>query len=147
PCQGGSRTRASSPWRCSAGRTTSPRGPRRSRRGACRDVGVDELAVERLKTLDDRPAAAIADRATVDGPDGHDAGEGAGDERLAGGVYVREAERRLAGRDATGAADLEHVGARDPGEAVAAVGGQHLGRLVRAGDDEEVRRVARRHEA
>src|SRR5207237_9778021 len=84
---------------------------------------------------------------TGGGPDGYNAGEGAGDERFAGGVYVREAERRLARRDATGAADLEHVGARDPGEAVAAVGGQHLGRLVRAGDDEEVRRVARRHEA
>src|SRR5215204_6081908 len=78
-------------------------------RDACRHVGVEELVVQGLKALDHRPAAAIADRASVHGPDGHDAGERAGDEGLAGGVDVGEAERRLARRDAAGAAGLQDV--------------------------------------
>src|SRR6266513_2759855 len=102
--------------------------------------GPDHVATRTtsLTALDHRPSAAIADGAPVDGSDRYDAGEGPGDKGLAGGVDVGEAEGRLARRDAIGAADLKHVGAGDPSEAVATVGGEHLRRVDRAGDDEEV---------
>src|SRR3954470_15356668 len=116
---------------------------RRSWRG---DVGVDEPAIQLLEALDHGAAAPVADDTPVHRADRHDSGERPGDERLARGGDVGEAERRLARRDPVRAADLEHVRAGDAGQAVAAVGGQHLGCVVAAGDDEEVRRVAGRDE-
>ena len=89
-----------------------------STRGA--RVAVAGSRVQSLEPLDHRSTTAVADRASIDRPHRHDAGEGAGHERFVGAVDVGQAERRLAGRDAVVAADREHVAARDPGEAVVA---------------------------
>src|SRR5579884_755593 len=117
---------------------TATRARRRSWPGARRGVGLHELAVQPLQALDHRPAPSLADRAAVDRPDGHDARERAGHEGLSRTVDIGEAERGLPRHDVVGGAQLEHVGPGDPGQAVAPVGRQHLGRLGGAGDDEEV---------
>src|SRR5690625_449197 len=122
---------ASSQWRCCADPTTWRYEPSwQLRRGARGDVGRDMLLEQRLQAFDDRATATGTDRATVDGVDGDEAGEGAGHECFVRGVDVGQAERRFLGGDACIATHPENVAASDAAQAEAAVRGQHFGLAV-----------------
>src|SRR5713101_1434140 len=109
-----------------------------------RGGGRDEPGVESGQSLGERTGpVAPADHPAVDLAHAGHAAEGARDERLVGAVALGQREIRLANGDAVARAQLDQVAPRDAHEVVASRRGPYLV----AADDEEVGRVAARHEA
>src|SRR3982751_2699375 len=112
-CPTGWRSFASSPWRGFADPTTWRCAS--SRPLLFPQDSLDAFCVELLQAFDHGPAARQL--APIDLAHWYDAGEGPGDERLVGPVYVGEGEILLDRRNARFPRDLQHQSASDPAQA------------------------------